>query len=95
MEKRLVWIDIIKIFLFIGIKSTTQKKISEEKEHTVIYKWASLGMGLYLFHPMLLPLIVDFHGICRFIGVIEVYLCAAIINLVISFTPLKKLFLRL
>ena len=53
-----------------------------------------LGIGIYLIHPLFLPLIDGMHGYIRLVGVLLIYACALVTNIIISVTPLKKCFLK-
>lgn len=83
---------ILSVSLFCGLMCLTNKNY-REKTSLYLAKWAGLGMGIYLFHPLLLPIIENVHGLFRFAGALAIYAIALLINLVISVTPLKKLFL--
>ena len=61
--------------------------------HLVISHLASLGIGIYLAHPLFLPLIESLHGGLRFWGVLIVYACSVTTSFIISKSPFKKFFL--
>ncbi len=83
---------ILAVSFFIALMSLTDKQYGEGV-NKVIPRWAKLGMGIYLVHPLFLPLIADFHGCYRIVGGIMVYVIALVINAVISVTPLRKVLL--
>lgn len=78
---------------FIILMSISNKQYPEGMKK-VVFGWAKLGIGIYLVHPLLLPLIANLHGNFRFVGGLLVYIIALIINLLISVTPLKKILLQ-
>lgn len=58
--------------------------ITSEKHRKLIFKLGSCGTGIYLMHPLLLPIASHFPGISRIFGGIVVYLTALVICLIIG-----------
>ncbi len=83
---------VLSVSFFIIIMSIINKEYTEGTKK-VILGWAKLGIGIYLVHPLLLPLIANIHGSYRFAGGLAVYIIALTINHIISVTPLKKILL--
>ncbi|WP_027206793.1 acyltransferase [Butyrivibrio fibrisolvens] len=88
--------------IFLSIRCITDCLKSSKKDitakrhnsnHLSISHLASLGIGIYLAHPLFLPLIEPLHGLMRFWGILIIYSCSMTISFIISKTPLKKLFL--
>ena len=79
------------IFLFVR---TVAEKIDAPKLVTAVMMLESFGIGIYLVHPLFLPLINGMHGYIRIIGAMIVYICALLTNAIIYITPLKKLLLK-
>lgn len=83
---------VLTISLFMTIMSLTGD-MQGEKLLKVTGIIGSIGIGIYLLHPMLLPVISGFHGYYRIPGALIIYVIAAGINLILRLTPLRKLFL--
>ncbi len=84
---------ILSVSLFVIIMSFANREFSARMS-AFIRGWEGLGIGIYLIHPIFLPLIKDFHGLLRFVGVIVVYACAVGICLVVRLTPLRRFLLK-
>lgn len=85
---------ILAVSLFVFLRCIANKDYSERAQLHIV-KWAELGIGIYLLHPLLLPLISNLHGFNILAGTIAIYVSALLINLGISLTPLEKCFLKM
>jgi len=67
---------------------------SSESSSAFTKKWVSLGLGIYLLHPIFNQYLMEYHGYKRLLAIFVVYLISVAINQIISYTPLKKILLN-